>query len=80
MEPADLNQSSQSENLTNLKALFQLLRGGKTLEAQNQLIENNELELFEWITGADPQFDTTIAPESINTGDLLSRDQIPKQD
>ena len=79
MQPADLNQDVQSENLTTLKALFQLLRSGKSLEAQNQLIENNEGELLEWITGAEPQFDTTISKDQTDTGDFLGRDNIPKQ-
>ena len=45
---------SLNQEFTNLKALFELMRAGQMVEAQNKLIETNQIEKYLWLVGSIP--------------------------
>jgi hypothetical protein len=57
-----------------LKSLFYLLRAGKTVEAQQILLEKNHHEKYLWLVGTIPQFDNVCYFEDIDYKDLLPND------
>ena len=57
-----------------LKALFDMLRAGKFVEAQQALMEINQLEKYMWLVGAIPQFDNICYFEDIDYKALLPND------
>jgi len=48
-----------------------MLRAGKTQEAKLKLIETNQCELYEWVSGGVPVFDNASFSESDDFGDFL---------
>ena len=44
--------------------MFELLRGGKLIQAQKELDEANEFEKYMWLMGSEPLFDNS---ESVST-------------
>ena len=48
-----------------------MLRAGKIQEAQLKLIETNQIELYEYVSGGVPAFDNTSFVESDDFGDFL---------
>lgn len=54
-----------------MKALYELLRSGKVIEAQQRLIETNQIELFEWVSGGTPAFDNVSFEESSDLSDFI---------
>ena len=62
---------SLNQEFTNLKALFELMRAGQMVEAQNKLIETNQIEKYLWLVGSIPQFDNVSYTESCDYGQFI---------
>jgi hypothetical protein len=54
-----------------LERLFELLRGGKVSDAQEELEEANQFEKYLWLMGSDPMFDNVESTQESSFGDLL---------
>jgi len=72
---ASRNPAATEGELETLKALFEKLRAGKLIEAQQELIGNNQTELYEWVSGGIPAFDNASFAESEEYGDFIENDQ-----
>jgi len=65
------NANTGGKELDTLKALFEKLRAGKVIEAQKKLLECNQSELYEWVSGGAPAFDNSSFSESDDFGDFI---------
>ena len=54
-----------------MKALFEKLRAGKIIEAQNDLIAKNQIELYEQVAGGEPFIDNSTFAESDDFGEFI---------
>ena len=48
-----------------------MLRSGKVIDAQKRLLEFNQIELYEWVSGGAPAFDNASFVESDDFGDFI---------
>ena len=65
------NSNNRGKELATLKALFEKLRAGKVIEAQKKLLECDQGELYEWVSGGAPAFDNASFAESDDFGDFI---------